>query len=226
MDAIDAALGDAETVVNVGAGTGSYEPSGRRVVAVEPSSVMLSQRPSDAAPAVQGRAESLPLPDRSFDAALAVLTVHHWASWEAGLRELRRVAERQVLLVFDPRALDDFWLVRDYLSDLTAFERQRAPAFDRLLGALGRPSVEPLPVPRDMQDGVLAAYWARPAAYLDSEVRGCASALVQMPPAVVESAIENLRADLEDGTWSRRNDDLEHLERLDVGYRLLVNSAP
>ena len=224
MDAIDEALGDAETIVNVGAGTGSYEPSGRRVVAVEPSSVMLSQRPPGAAPVVQARAESLPVGDRSFDVALAVLTVHHWGSWEAGLQEMCRVAERQVLLAFDPRVLEDFWLVRDYLPGLTDFERERAPAFDRLIRVLGRPSIQPLPVPRDMQDGVLAAYWARPAAYLDPSVRACASALVQMPQTVVEPAIDALGADLKDGTWSRRNDDLDRLETLDVGYRLLVNS--
>lgn len=226
MAAIDEALGDAETVVNVGAGTGSYEPADRRVVAVEPSWVMLAQRPVGAAPAVQARAESLPLPDRSFDAALAVLTVHHWDFWDAGVHELQRVAERQVPLVYDSRAVEDFWFVRDYLPGLTAFEQDRSPAFDLLLRALGQPPSRPLPVPRDMSDGVLAAYWARPAGYLDPEVRACMSALVQLPPAVVASAIEALRADLEDGTWSRRNHDLDRLDALDVGYRLLVSTDP
>lgn len=223
MDAIDAALGDAATVVNVGAGTGSYEPAARRVVAVEPSSVMLSQRPPGATTVVRARAEALPFADNSFDAAMAVLTVHHWDSWRTGISEMQRVAERQVLLVFDQQALDLFWLVRDYLPGLVAFERARAPAFDELVEHLGRPRVLPLPVPRDMADGVLAAYWARPTAYLDPEVRACASALVQMPQDVVQSAVDALRADLEDGTWARRNVQLPSLETLDVGYRLLIS---
>jgi SAM-dependent methyltransferase len=222
MAALEDALGDARTVVNVGAGTGSYESPRRQVVAVEPSATMIAQRPSGAAPVVQAVAEDLPIADASLDAATAVLTIHHWHDLEAGLAELRRVAGRQVVLTFDPHALDRLWLVRDYLPEIATVDAQRLPTTDRVVAALGEVEVRPLPVPRDMRDGMLAAFWARPEAYLDPRVRAGMSIFALMDPAVVDAAMGRLRADLDDGTWACRNAELADLEALDAGYQLLV----
>jgi SAM-dependent methyltransferase len=222
MDALEEALGAARTVVNAGAGTGSYESAHRRLVAVEPSATMIAQRPPDAAPVVQAVAEALPLADAAVDAATAVLTVHHWRDLEAGLAELRRVAGRQLVLTFDPQALDRLWLVRDYLPQIATVDAQRLPATSRVVAALGEVEVRPLPVPRDMVDGVLAAFWARPEAYLDPRVRAGMSIFALMEPTLVDRAMARLRADLEDGTWARRNAELVDLEALDAGYQLLV----
>ena len=166
--AIHAALGDARTVVNVGAGAGSYEPRDRDVIAVEPSPVMLAQRPVGAAPAVQATAESLPFADGAFDAAMAVLSDHHWPDRAAGLRELKRVASRRaVVLQCDLEPMMDFWLVRDYL---TTFREAGMPMAE-LAGHLGAQRIEPVPIPHDCRDGFMHAYWRRPHAYLDPEVR-------------------------------------------------------
>jgi SAM-dependent methyltransferase len=225
MAAIEDALGGARTVVNVGAGTGSYEPPERRVVAVEPSVTMLEQRPPGAALAVRGVAEALPFVDGAFDAAMAVLTVHHWTDLEAGLAELRRVARRQVVLTFDPSALGDLWLVRDYLPEIAALDAERLPSTDRVVAALGDVEVRSLPVPRDMEDGMLAAFWARPEAYLDPQVRAGMSIFALMDEAIVEAAMARLRSDLEDGTWACRNAELLELGAFDNGYQLLVASG-
>ena len=222
MDALEDALGDARTVVNVGAGTGSYESPHRQVVAVEPSTSMIAQRPLDAAPVVRGVAESLPFAHAAFDAATAVLTVHHWRDLEAGLAEMRRGAGRQGLLTFDPSALDRFWLLRDYLPEIAAVEATRHPSTDRVAAALGDVEVRPLPVPRDMTDGVLAAFWARPAAYLHPQVRARMSIFALTDPTLVEAAMARLRADLDDGTWARRNANLFDHDTLDAGYQLIV----
>jgi SAM-dependent methyltransferase len=224
MDALEDALGGAHTVVNVGAGTGSYESQHRQVIAVEPSTTMIAQRPPDAAPIVQGVAELLPFADAAFDAATAVLTIHHWRDFEAGLAEMRRVADRQFVLTFDPQALNWLWLVRDYLPQIATVDAQRLPGIDCVVAALGDVEVRPLPVPRDMVDGMLAAYWARPEAYLDPQVRAGMSILALMDPTIVEAAMARLRSDLNDGTWSRRNVDLFDLDTFDAGYRLLVAS--
>ena len=171
---LTAALDDARSVLNVGAGAGSYEPPDRRVIAVEPSAVMLAQRPVGAASAVRARAEALPFPDRAFDATMAVLTLHHWADRASGLAECARVARRRViLLTWDPSA-DTFWLVRDYFPEFAEADREVFPAmatYAEAFGAGARVEVAPVPVPRDCVDGFLGAYWARPAAYLDEAVR-------------------------------------------------------
>src|SRR3954464_10244683 len=156
------ALGDARSVVNVGAGTGSYEPSDRKVVAVELTAQMIEQRAADAAPVVQGRAEGLPFPDLAFDAAMAVLTVHHWADFERGIAEMRRVAHRQVFLGFDTTRQPDLWLLRGYIPAWGALEQNRAPTMDETLALLDSPNVEPVPVPWDCTDGFGGAYWRRP----------------------------------------------------------------
>ena len=181
--AIVNALSDALSVLNVGAGTGSYEPTDRDVLAVEPSAVMLAQRTHSSAPVVQGRAEQLPFPDAAFDAVLGVLTLHHWTDQLAGLRECARVArERVVLLTFDP-GHGGFWLTRDYLPELMALDHDQFPGLDSLGAAFGsgtRIDVTTLPVPRDCVDGFLGAFWARPSAYLDPQVQGGISSFARV----------------------------------------------
>ena len=215
-----AALGDARSVVNVGAGAGSYEPRDRDVIAVEPSPVMLAQRPVGAAPAVQASAEALPFADDSFDAAMAILSDHHWPDRAAGLRELHRVARRRaVVLQCELRAqLADFWLVRDYLTTF----RVTSMTIAELADHLGAERIEPVPIPHDCRDGFLAAYWRRPQAYLDQRVRDGISVFRLLPPQDVEVAVSRLRADLESGEWARRNADILEREAMDLGYRLII----
>lgn len=215
---IERALGDARTVLNVGAGTGSYEPAARTVTALEPSTAMIGQRPAGAAPAIQGHAEALPFPDRSFDAAMAVLTVHHWSDQPQGLRELRRVARGPVvMLTFDPLARP--WLT-EYLPDLAALDEAQMPALEDYAHYLGPVDIHPVPVPRDCSDGFLYAYWARPAAYLDPRIRTGSSSFWKLPSA--QSGLERLEQDLASGAWAERYAHLLAQDALDVGYRLIV----
>jgi SAM-dependent methyltransferase len=216
------ALGDAPTVLNVGAGTGSYEPTDRWVLAVEPSATMLSQRPPDASPAIRASAESLPLPDDFVDASMALMTLHHWADWRAGVREMKRVTRKRIVIwTFDPAAIADFWLVRDYLPELLELEVARCPPMGDQVDAL-QAYVEPVPIPRDCFDGVLGAYWARPESYLDPLVRSGISLFYLLSRGVLARALQRLARDLKSGRWHRRNADLQRLPELDVGYRLLV----
>ncbi|AXB41792.1 class I SAM-dependent methyltransferase [Amycolatopsis albispora] len=215
------ALGPARTVADIGAGTGSYEPADRPVFAVEPSPSMIRQRPPHASPAVRAVAEALPFRDRAIDAAMAVLTVHHWTGWRAGLAELRRIAPRQVVLAYDTRRHAGFWFVREYVPEIAALELGR-PSADDIAGELGADRVLPLPVPWDFTDGVFPAYWRRPAAYLDPGVRRSCSALAQTDPAAVERGIRRLRADLDSGRWHERHRDLLALDEWDAGFRLIV----
>jgi len=219
--AIRAALGDAASVVNVGAGAGSYEPP-QTVLAVEPSAAMIAQRPPGAAPAVQATAEAIPLADGECDAALAVLTIHHWADQERGVSEMRRVAGRVVILTWDPDYAEAFWLVRDYLPESTALDRRRMPPIAAVGDWMGGAEVTPVPVPHDCVDGFFGAYWRRPEAYLDPRVRAGMSNLAQLGPPV-DRAVAALRADLGSGAWRERNRDLLDLDELDLGYRLLVS---
>ncbi len=219
--AIGAALGDAVTVLDVGSGTGSYEPPGRQVIAVEPSRTMISQRRAGAAPVVQAVAGQLPFPDASFDVALAVLTVHHWPDYRAGLGELARVAGRQLILTWDPAVLARFWLVADYLPEMAAAEAGLA-TLPAIAGALAAASVTPVPVPADCTDGFCGAYWQRPKAYLDPGVRLAISAFSQCTPAAVDRAMGRLARDLRTGRWRQRYRDLLGLRELDIGYRLVA----
>ncbi|HEX8503218.1 MAG TPA: methyltransferase domain-containing protein [Pyrinomonadaceae bacterium] len=222
--AVNAALGGARSVVNVGAGAGSYEPADRVVVAAEPSWVMLAQRPAAAAPAVRASAERLPFSDGAFDAALAILTVHHWTNRRAGLAEMRRVARgRVVILTWDPSHAG-FWLVRDYFPDLLEYDRGIFPALADLEAALGRVEVSAVPVPHDCVDGFLGAYWRRPWEYLDEGARGGISTFARIGD--VSSRLGLLRADLESGRWAMKNAELLDLEELDLGYRLIVSRRP
>lgn len=221
--AIAAALGDARTVLNVGAGTGSYEPADRRVVAVEPSWEMIQQRPTGAAPAVRAVAETLPFADATFDATLAVLTVHHWSSLGVGLAELRRVSRRQVVLTWDQAVFARFWLVTDYLPEIAEHERA-LPGLAAVRDGLDA-TVVPVRVPADCVDGFLGAYWRRPAAYLDPRVRAAMSGIALLDQQVVKRALERLRSDLTTGRWHRRHADLLAMDSIDLGYRMLVGDA-
>lgn len=217
------ALADARTILNVGAGTGSYEPPDRWVLAVEPSQVMISQRPAEAAPVIRATAESLPLAERSVDAAMAILTIHHWADIDAGLRELLRVVrDRIVIVTIDVEVIAGLWIVRDYLPELLGHHAARFPTIDRLKDLLPSSRCEVLPVPRDCQDGFMAAFWGRPEAYLDADARAGTSPWHDLPGAVIDRAIGQLRSDLDSGEWSRRYGDLLAREELDVGLRLIT----
>ncbi|MFC9294621.1 methyltransferase domain-containing protein [Streptomyces sp. NPDC057011] len=221
-DRIHTALGDVDTVINVGAGTGSYEPP-QTVVAVEPSSVMIAQRPAGSARALQASAESIPVADDSADAAMALLTVHHWTDLEAGIAELRRIARRRVVIfTWDQTILRKFWLVDEYLPEVAAFDDTRAVAIDRLTALLGGARVETVPIPHDCTDGFGAAFWRRPEAYLDPEVRAGISMLAQTDEEVLRPGLARLSDDLSSGLWHTRHADLLHRETLDIGYRLVI----
>lgn len=214
------ALGDARTVVNVGAGTGSYEPPDRDVTAVEPSAVMRAQRPPGAAPCVAGSAEALPFADDSFDAAMAVLTLHHWSDWRRGLRELRRVArDRAVLFTWDPGYRDALWL-SEYLP--VAPETTRGFASLAEQAEALEADVEVVPIPWDCRDGFFSAFWRRPEAYLDANVRAGISVFHKIAEREgLAAGLARLRADLDSGAWARRHADLLARDELDLGYRLL-----
>ncbi|MFC8429429.1 methyltransferase domain-containing protein [Streptomyces sp. NPDC057253] len=217
------ALGDAQTVLNVGAGTGSYEPPDRDVTAVEPSAVMRGQRPAGSAPCVAAAAENLPFEDRSFDAAMAVSTVHHWEDPTAGLREMRRVARRVVVLTFDtdgPGWQDRFWLTRDYLPEFASV-LEGFPSLAGMSAAIGA-RAEPVPIPWDCADGLFEAYWRRPGAYLEEHVRRAASVWTRVGPEAEERAVRSLGDDLDSGRWAERNGDLAGLDAADLGLRLLM----
>jgi SAM-dependent methyltransferase len=218
-----AALGDARTVLNVGAGTGSYEPSDRDVTAVEPSGVMRAQRPSGAAPCVAATAEGLPFEDQSFDAAMAFSTIHHWRDPVAGLLEMRRVARRVVVFTCDTSDRTwrhRFWLTRDYLPEVADLVVGR-PSLAEQAGAIGA-RVEPVLIPWDCADGFFEAYWRRPDAYLDESVRRGISLWAGVGPDAEQRAVDCLRADLASGRWIERNHDLVDLEAAELGLRLLI----
>jgi SAM-dependent methyltransferase len=220
---IHAALGAARRVVNLGAGAGSYEPADRMVVAVEPSTTMLGHRPPGAAPAVRARAEALPFCDAAFDAALAVLTVHHWNDLERGLREMQRVASRQVVFFFEPSWADSAWIVHDYFPEILDLPSEvAAPGSERLGRTLHVVRVDPVPVPADCVDGFGGCYWNRPEAYLDPQVQEGMSCFAQLDSAVRDRGTEQLRRDLESGAWDARHGELRRMRECDLGYRLLV----
>ena len=218
-----AALGDARTVLNVGAGTGSYEPSGRDVTAVEPSALMRAQRPEGAAPCVAAFAENLPFEDQSFDAAMAIATVHHWQDPIAGLREMRRVARRVVVFTHDSSDSGwrrRFWLTRDYLPEVADLLVGR-PSLTELARAIGA-RTEPVLIPWDCADGFFEAYWRRPEAYLDENVRRGISVWAGVGPDAEQRAVRSLRDDLASGRWAERNRDLVSLDAAELGARLLI----
>lgn len=222
-----AALGDAKTVLNVGAGSGSYEPTDRWVVAVEPSPTMRGQRPADRAPAVAATAENLPFDDGSFDAVMAVLTVHHWTDLDRGLQELRRVSRGPVVVMtFDPTALERFWLA-EYAPELYTVERSRFPPLEHIGSVLGgNISTAPVPIPLDCTDGVAEAFYGRPEALLDGSVRRAQSGWSFLDATVEQSAVDRLRNDLEDGTWDRRHGHLRTQQQFTGAVHLVVANPP
>jgi SAM-dependent methyltransferase len=217
-------LGSARTVLNVGAGTGSYEPADRYVLAVEPSPAMRAQRPAHLAPAIDAVAEHLPLDDRSVDAAMATLTVHQWSDPAAGLAELRRVARGPVvILTFDPDALDRFWLA-DYTPELIEAERHRYPPIEAIRSALGdHTDLRPIPIPIDCRDGFTEAYYPRPERLLDPGVRRAQSAWAFVDPGAGRRFVTALSADLTSGTWDRRYGAWRSQPQFDGSLRLIVD---
>ena len=215
---ISQALGPARTVLNVGAGTGSYEPADCKVTAVEPSLEMIRKHSSSAARAIQASAEELPFADASFDASMAILTIHHWADKQAGLREMRRVTRGPVvLLTFDPSHRP--WLT-DYLPQNIALDEAQMPQMSNYARWLGKVEITPVLIPHDCTDGFLYAYWRRPAAYLDARIRSGSSSFWAL--GNVEAELDALRRDIETGEWDRRYADLRELAQYDAGYRLVV----
>jgi SAM-dependent methyltransferase len=217
------ALGTAGLVVNVGAGAGSYEPGSLDVVAVEPSATMRSQRPAGRAPAIDAIAEELPFADRSFDAAMAMVTIHQWHDPERGLSELRRVSRaRVVVLTFDGDALDRFWLAR-YVPELIEAERRRYPAIDRVCALLGTSAaVTSVPIPIDCTDGFTEAFYARPEQFLLPDVRASQSAWGFVPPEVEARAVAALRADIESGAWDELHGHLRDRPTFEGSLRLIA----
>lgn len=224
-DRIIVALGESRTIVNVGAGTGSYEPRDRHVIAIEPSDVMAEQRSVELAPALRGTAAPLPLRDLSVDAAMAVLTIHHWdGQQELGVRELRRVARGAVVIVtYDPEVCAQMWLYRDYLPEAAALDRATFPPVDELTEWLGGSvRVEPLLNSRDTPDWTLGSFWAHPERVLDEAARAATSAFARMEPTVLNRVVAAVGRDLQNGAWDRRNGALRGLTEYDVGMRLVV----
>ncbi|WP_272475519.1 class I SAM-dependent methyltransferase [Baekduia alba] len=221
--AIWAGLGDARTVLNVGAGAGSYEPRDRYVLAVEPSAVMRAQRPAGAAACVDARAEALPFDDDAFDVVMTVLSDHHWADNAAGLRECARVGRRVVLFNWENALTDTFWLIRDYVPEFNRYAGAHPSLADRAATCL-TPDAEiaPVPIPWDCEDAFFHAFWRRPDAYLREDVRAVTSVWSRFGPAVEARAVAALAADLECGAWAARNAELLDLDACDVGARLVV----
>jgi SAM-dependent methyltransferase len=222
---IHLALADSRTVVNVGAGTGSYEPRDRYVVAVEPSEVMAAQRPAELAAAIRGTAAPLVLRDGSVDAAMAILTIHHWDDQlEAGVRELRRVARGPVVIVtVDAEVCGTMWLLRDYLPEVAALDRATFPPVSQLAAWLGGTvEVETILTARDTPDWTLASFWAHPERVLDETARSSTSGFARMTSGVVDRVVADVTRDLRDGTWDARNGHLRELRELDVGMRLVI----
>jgi SAM-dependent methyltransferase len=229
--AIWSALGEAETVLNVGAGAGAYEPPDREVVALEPSEVMIAQRPRGSAPVVQGRAEKLPFGDGAFDAVMAVLSDHHWTDRRRGFAELRRVArDRVVLFNANPGEAELFWLTMEYLPEFLELipSHYRGPGAweEELRTALGSARMTPVPIPHDCTDGFYGAFWRRPEAYLDTDVRAGVSVFAQLPSGVVNRAIDALRTDLKNGRWQGRHRELLTMDELHLGYYVVVADQP
>jgi SAM-dependent methyltransferase len=219
---IHAALGDARTVLNVGAGTGSYEPDDRWVLAVEPSATMRAERPAGAAPVIAARAEALPLDDDAVDAAMACVTIHHWEPPEAGLAELSRVARKRVVVfTFELSGLVE-WQQR-YLREGLAIERPRFPSIDAIAEVLGGDvCVQRLPTPADCADGFFEAFWNRPEALLDPSVRASQSMWSLLPEDVEQRIVDRLHKALDSGAWDAEYGDLRQREELDGSLRLVV----
>jgi SAM-dependent methyltransferase len=218
---IEGKIGDARTIINVGAGTGSYEPKGRNVVAVEPSKVMIDQRPVDSAPVTQASAEDLPFQDKCFDVSLAILTVHHWTDLSKGLSEMKRVSEKQIIFTWDPSHAG-FWLTQFYFPEILEIDKTCFPSFNYLEGILGPLEIETVAIPKDCTDGFGSAYWSRPEAYLSEEVRRSISTFNKLKD--VHKGLKKLEDDLKTGRWDQQFGHLREMESLDLGLNILTSS--
>ena len=215
---IETALGEAQTILNVGAGTGSYEPAGRSITAIEPSAEMIKQRSTTNAVVVRGSAEDLPFDNKCFDASMAVLTIHHWSDQERGVSEMRRVTRGKIIfLTYDP-SFRGFWLA-DYFPALVTLDEKQMPDMEKYKQWLGAVEVSTVPIPHNCADGFLAGYWRRPTAYLDERVRAAISSFWALGD--VSEGLGKLEMDLKSGAWERRYSDLLNLDELDCGYRLV-----
>lgn len=216
------ALGDARSVVNVGAGTGSYEPTDREVIAVEPSPVMIAQRAAGAAPVLEGRAEALPLDDESVDAAMGVFTIHHWSDLGAGLAEMRRVARKRiVLLTIDAAKNAEIWTLAEYFPEAMRAEEEKMPSMHALEVELPRAKIEAVPMPSRCRDEFTSALWDRPELFLEPSVLRASSLWHSLPPAAIERGQQRLGEDLESGRWDEKHGHLRTLPELDIGLRLV-----
>ncbi|HEX4114920.1 MAG TPA: methyltransferase domain-containing protein [Solirubrobacteraceae bacterium] len=221
---IHEALGDARSVANVGASAAEYEPVDRWVLAIEPSEQRIVRSPRRLTTPITGHAESLPIPSSSVDAAMACLTLHQWADWRVGAHELRRVARKRIVIfTYDPSYADRFWLLRDYLPELGRLHSRRFPPIEQQCAGIGdEVRVERVAIPHDCEEGLLAAHWRRPQAYLDERVRAGLPTFRLPGAARLLGGLEELAQDLSTSRWQERNSELLAVERLDLGYRLLV----
>jgi SAM-dependent methyltransferase len=213
-------IGSCQNIINIGAGSGSYEPKNYNIVAVEPSKIMISQRPIGSAPVIQAYAEYLPFSDKQFDLAMALLTIHHWEDLEKGLMEMKRVSKRQLIFTWDP-TFTGFWLTKDYFPEILKIDKKIFPQInfiESVLGPLKRQIVE---IPHNCTDGFGSAYWRRPKAYLNPNVRAAISTFHKITN--VESGLSRLRDDIESGKWEAQNGHLLELESLDLGFLILSN---
>ena len=220
---INEALGNSTSVINVGAGSGSYEPADKEVIAIEPSATMIRQRAVDSAPVVQGVAEQLPFADKTFDAALACLTIHHWDKSRAGLAEMRRVARNQIVIfTWDQEIWESFWLIREYFPCVNKLDRPRSVAIQDVIAELRPCQILKVPIAHDCLDGFHGSFWRRPHAYLDSRIRSGISSYALMQQGELEEGLQRLAADLESGAWEAQHREILDLEEIDLGYRLIV----
>lgn len=205
--------------MNVGAGTGAYEPTDCDVVAIEPSHEMIAKRKQGTATVIQGYAEDLPFDDNEFDVAMGILTIHHWRDIPQGLSEMRRVAKRKVVLLTWIDDSPKYWL-EDYFPEMRAMDKALFPTLSELGQLLGRISSDVVEIPGDCTDGFMCAYWKRPDAYLDKGVRAAISTFARMPD--IESGLARLKSDLSSGEWYKKYGNLLNMDSLDLGYRLVV----
>ena len=219
---IVAALGNDRTVLNVGAGAGSYEPIERAVTAVEPSASMRAQRPPHLPSAIDAVAQSLPFAEASFDAALATFTVHQWPDLKAGLAEIRRVTRGPiVIMTCDRDELDRFWL-EAYAPEVLDVEAGRYPPIDTIAELLGGAKVVSVPIPLDCTDGFGEAYYGRPEMLLDPGARLACSAWSFVDPAVESRFVAELGRDLETGAWDKKYGHLRSQPHFDGSLKLII----
>ncbi|HAA12080.1 MAG TPA: SAM-dependent methyltransferase [Cytophagales bacterium] len=219
-DQLHAELAGATKIINIGAGAGSYEPEGIDLIAVEPSTKMIAQRPKEAHPVVKASAEALPFEDNSFSHALTILSIHHWQDQTRGFREINRVTTHKfIALTWDPTA-EPFWLTRDYFPEGYAMDLKIFSPLEYFDDHFEEVKVTPLLIPHDCQDGFLAAYWKRPQAYLDPVVRQSISTFAKLDD--VTEGLQKLETDLNSGAWADRNQDLLEQSELDAGYRIVT----